>query len=89
MLFLFLMCVLLRKGIQFTVKVSSIAPPKLCFGHFRAGFLVPWNSSYLDLVKLIYVWIWKASLLLLLMTPRPFIRLKTIPVSLLFDSLFT
>lgn len=63
-----------------TVTVSSIAPPKLCFGHLRAGFLVPWNSSYLDLVELIliYVWIFKASILLLLMTPRPFIRLKTI-----------
>lgn len=63
-----------------TVTVSSIAPPKLCFGHLRAGFLVPWNSSYLDLVELIliYVWIFKASILILLMTPRPFIRLKTI-----------
>lgn len=77
------------KGIQLTVTVSSIAPPKLSFGHLRAGFLVSWNSSYLDLVELIYVWIWKASILLLLMIPRPFIRLKTISVSLLFYSLFT
>lgn len=55
-------------------------PIEQSFGHLRAGFLVPWNSSYLDLVELIliYVWIFKASILLLLMTPRPFIRLKTI-----------